>query len=1387
MRRSKAKILLAAVLLLALIAVGIAILATPRSFVNERSRLILLSYLKRHLGPDASIEKVELGWGDVALSGILLPLDTAGSRLQIEKATAHVSMWRTVFSRGQIERAVRQIVCERPELFLAMENVGRGGDSLAAILPSLSVSPKFYAELGKFDSLHRVAFRDGSVHIVHQGDTLSVATAFQGEVVHDAAGFLCLNAKGGFLGQQSGTLELNAKASATERHLDAIAQLSFGNVQIAELALLPASCKIREGNGSARIRLSAEDSVSQLTGDMNLSNIGVDVAGYGSVQLSRARIELCGNTLRLADFSGTSRGCRVAAGGQVLLRRGPAWDMKGSIRALRGEEFAALLFGDSRALSGELKSDFTIQGLLSEPEISFILSSDSARLGPLDLRGIAGQITLASTTIGIEQLTAKSSIGDLEIAGQIRREETDSPISLTGNLHLTRDDSLGSRTRASDITLRVEGTAKHPTAALFVSDALGETLLSGEVVKADDGWHFAADEGISGQAPRIDFAIASEGVTADVHHAEQIVAALAPPIWQERLKLFRDVGVSLEGGSLSGSFTIQAAIDSSALPEIISPIQGVTLRGSYIHSSDGSVALLGGWEIEAAQSSTGTFDITVASDSVEILGWRFADFATATGKIWLKRSELDLDLDIHGIPIDGLPIRISLLSNAGTRGTIAGYVHACGSMKTPTWTADLSLVDGEAFGIGGYWSTMQLSGEGGRCDVKQVALGRDVTRIFSMTGDVDLKSDSIALDISGRGQVAGEILKPILGEGDWLDGTVNVQATLGGRASAPAAKIALSVGYGLILKDIPFDTLTATAAWDFDSDGQRQIRISNARVESFGHYYIEGHLITNPAPGGQLAGEITGYGEFLCILDALARDFHTQEGKGTLEIGIGGTWDKPRFLGAELSLNDAAFTFTDIAPTPVRADVNVRLAPTGVLDYGEVRFRSNSHWLTIRSVTEPSELDARALNPIRVESPSLNLGILEIASGEEGMPLRFPGFMASDWEGYFTFGPSGGRRVTVSQEDGHAFIQGDVAFHNAMVTYPFIEGSGRTTKFTRWLLKQLKQARWDLRVIPEEGNHYYAEFTGLKNSELFASWKESSVWRNFADLVDRLEVDAEIDPSKQGLLLAGTLQEKNFHGEGQLQSMRGSVDYLNQTFRIDEILAEFDASDPRPVMSGRAETTGQDTLGRQVPVYLTLYVIDRETNTKAKQGRLDELSVVLESEDESNPEQVLTLLGYSVNDLEGQAWRVGGGIVERAVRSRLLRPVERHLERWTGLDVFSFVPTLQSQYNVRRGLGGTRTDTLSQSFGVRYFTGSQLTAGKYLMRDLFFSYTGELIEGEVIGLEGKRLGFVHSWTMEYRMRPISPDLVVDISVEYDNLERRKDESVSLRYSFAVEP
>ena len=87
---------------------------------------------------------------------------------------------------------------------------------------------------------------------------------------------------------------------------------------------------------------------------------------------------------------------------------------------------------------------------------------------------------------------------------------------------------------------------------------------------------------------------------------------------------------------------------------------------------------------------------------------------------------------------------------------------------------------------------------------------------------------------------------------------------------------------------------------------------------------------------------------------------------------------------------------------------------------------------------------------------------------------------------------------------------------------------------------------------------------------------------------------------------------------------------------------------------------------------------------------------------------------------------------------------------------------------------------------VRFFTGSQLTVGKYLTNDVFLAYTGELSESESAPETG-RLSLVHLWNLEYRIKPVSPDLVLDFAVEYDEFERRRDESVSLKYSFALEP
>ena len=74
--------------------------------------------------------------------------------------------------------------------------------------------------------------------------------------------------------------------------------------------------------------------------------------------------------------------------------------------------------------------------------------------------------------------------------------------------------------------------------------------------------------------------------------------------------------------------------------------------------------------------------------------------------------------------------------------------------------------------------------------------------------------------------------------------------------------------------------------------------------------------------------------------------------------------------------------------------------------------------------------------------------------------------------------------------------------------------------------------------------------------------------------------------------------------------------------------------------------------------------------------------------------------------------------------------------------------------------------------------------GKYLTRDIYLGYTGELAE-HIEGIAGGRLGLIHQWNVEYRMKPISPYLILDLTYEYDNLDRRADQGILLRYSFRL--
>ena len=340
---------------------------------------------------------------------------------------------------------------------------------------------------------------------------------------------------------------------------------------------------------------------------------------------------------------------------------------------------------------------------------------------------------------------------------------------------------------------------------------------------------------------------------------------------------------------------------------------------------------------------------------------------------------------------------------------------------------------------------------------------------------------------------------------------------------------------------------------------------------------------------------------------------------------------------------------------------------------------------------------------------------------------------------------------------------------------------------TRWLVDRLTEAHWSLDVHVSRGNHYDVDITGLKNSNLFSDLRDSPIFSTLADYLDHLNIDAVVDPTDTPLQVRESVADATFYVNGRLTSSNGRVEYLDQQFRIDYAYCDFDETDIMPVLEGRASTEGVDSLGQRVPVYLTMYVIDRETQIRQRRGRLDDLTFVLEDGSGRPPEEVLALLGYDFADVGGKAQQLVATSVVRAIGRQWLDPIERRIERWTPLDEFTITPAGgRSSSLARQQRERAASDTLQSSSVVRFFTGSQLTVGKYLTSDMFVTYTGELSESETAPESG-RLSLVHLWNLEYRIKPLSPDLVLDFAVEYDEFERKRDESVSLKYSFALEP
>jgi hypothetical protein len=279
------------------------------------------------------------------------------------------------------------------------------------------------------------------------------------------------------------------------------------------------------------------------------------------------------------------------------------------------------------------------------------------------------------------------------------------------------------------------------------------------------------------------------------------------------------------------------------------------------------------------------------------------------------------------------------------------------------------------------------------------------------------------------------------------------------------------------------------------------------------------------------------------------------------------------------------------------------------------------------------------------------------------------------------------------------------------------------------------------------------------------------------------------------------LIDESFRVEGSIQSSRGRVEYLDVNFKVEKFGAEFSKFELYPTVYGRAYNTVRDSTGQfSRDIYLVLYAIDPETKQEISRGRWEDFRFKLVSSDPvigETQEQVLGYLGYSVQNIPGKASEVGLTMTENFLIRPIVRPLEKKIEREFGLDYVRFRSHLTSNlfYLSTQRPGFINQPLLAASNlnnnvnpALLLLQSSEITVGKYLARDLYLTYTGQLLSGyEETNFEETKMGFYHRFGIEYRLLK---NLLLEI--EYNNFNLRtyyfersdlNDFRIKLRQSF----
>ena len=575
-----------------------------------------------------------------------------------------------------------------------------------------------------------------------------------------------------------------------------------------------------------------------------------------------------------------------------------------------------------------------------------------------------------------------------------------------------------------------------------------------------------------------------------------------------------------------------------------------------------------------------------------------------------------------------------------------------------------------------------------------------------------------------------------------VSGSANYAMSLGGTYDRPKIAASGTVTNGAFT-NISFNTLdfhlTDTLATDgklYDPQAHR-IVFSDLSIQSDGEYRLQTKGNFPLKPDVPLDMDIHFSGDLLAFLPKLVPFFEGGTSIADMRLKLGGTRSRLVVKSGYCQIERGELWLKSVAPhiENIHGFIDLKEG-TNQVNIHNLKASADGREVTFNTVRHITTSTGRKLKPWYFNTFNLDFGILSIKTGKNGVKLHLPGLMKKEDEGYFAFsGKSANEPFYFAGPIKHPVAYGTITVQNARVTYPFIRLKSASRK-PSIAVEFLSNLDWDVLVKPGEATIYEREIPAY---------------------IDNVNTELYADVSSPGLAFSGIINNGTFRALGKLTSSRGRLEYLDQNFKLDIFTIEFTQWDTYPLVSGRAWTTIRDSVGA-VPktIYLKLYAVDPETNSEKQQGSLENFRFKLESADPQigeDQEQVLSYMGFSVSNLKEKATSVGGSLTERILIRPLLRPIERALENTLGLDMVRINSRIaKNLFYSSLGYGSEQNmffnPFVSNSSYLFLMQSSEITVGKYLSKDLYLTYTGQLVS--VYNQSTPELDVNHSIGLEYR-------------------------------------